>query len=69
MFPGDREEPERFSWNNSCEHILSLMADGRLEPKKLITHRMHYTDIKKAYEMAFNRDKTMLGVVFDWRDA
>ena len=69
MFPGDRVEPERFSWNNSCEHVLSLMADGKLEPKRLITHRMHYTDINAAYEMAYNREKTMLGVVFDWRDA
>ena len=45
------------------------MADGRLEPKRLITHRMHFTDITKAYEMAICLEKGMLGVVFDWRDA
>ena len=68
-FPGDRGAPERFSWNNSCAHVLSLMADGRLSPKRLITHRMPYRDMKQAYEMAYRREKEMLGVVFDWRGA
>ena len=45
------------------------MADGKLEPKKLVTHRLHYSEIKKAYDMAYNRQKTMLGVIFDWRGA
>ena len=43
------------------------MADGRLEPKRLITHRFPYTEIVQAYEMAYRREKSMLGVVFDWR--
>ena len=68
-FPGDRNEAERFSWNNSCTHVLSLMADGRLSPKRLITHRMPYQDMKMAYEMAYRREKEMLGVVFDWSEA
>lgn len=59
---------DRFSWNNSCAHVLSLMADGGLEPKRLITHRLPYHEMKKAYEMAYHREKEMLGVVFDWRD-
>ena len=48
-------------------HVLSLMADGRLEPKRLITHRFCYTDMGTAYEMAYRREKSMLGVIFDWR--
>ena len=68
-FPGERDTPARFSWNNSCAHVLSLMADGRLSPKRLITHRMPYRDMKQAYEMAYRREKEMLGVVFDWRGA
>ena len=44
------------------------MAGGRLQPRKTITHRMHYTEMKKAYDMASSRDKNMLGVVFDWTD-
>ena len=58
----------RFASDRSGDHILSLMADGLLEPKRLITHRFHYTEMVKAYEMAYNRDKSMLGVIFDWRN-
>lgn len=68
MFPGDRGAPERFSWNNCCTHVLSLMADGRLEPKRLITHRLPYRRMGEAYDMAERRDKNMLGVIFDWRE-
>ncbi len=50
------------------ERMLALMAGGRLQPSKTITHRMHYTEMKKAYDMASSRDKNMLGVVFDWTD-
>lgn len=63
LFPG-REE--RFSHRRECEYVLSLMADGKLEPKRLITHRMPYTDMAEAYEMIYRREKSMLGVIFDW---
>jgi len=62
------EFEDRFSWNRMCEYILSLMVDGGLEPKRLITHRLHYTEMAKAYEMATQREKAMLGVIFDWRN-
>jgi len=50
-----------------CAHMLSLMADNELEPKRLITHRLPYTDMSTAYEMAFRREKDMLGVIFQWQ--
>ena len=58
----------RFSADHAATHVLSLMADGRLEPKRLITHRFHYTEMVEAYEMAFHREKSMLGVIFNWQD-
>jgi len=58
----------RFAADHAATHVLSLMADGRLEPKRLITHRFHYTEMVKAYEMAFHRQKSMLGVIFNWQD-
>ena len=61
-------EGERFTRLRNAAHTLSLMEDGGLEPKRLITHRLHYGEMQKAYEMAFNRDKTMLGVIFQWKD-
>ncbi|MDP6039977.1 MAG: zinc-binding dehydrogenase [Candidatus Latescibacteria bacterium] len=51
-----------------CEHVLSLMAEEKLQPSRLITHRLHYTEITQAYEMAYNREKTMLGVIFNWQE-
>jgi len=62
------EAGPRLTRRRRAAHTLSLMADGRLEPKRAITHRMHYTEMKKAYDMAARREKNMLGVVFDWGD-
>ena len=50
-------------------HVLQLMADGVLKPSKLITHRLPYTSMQVAYDMAFKRDKSMINVVFDWTGA
>ena len=57
-----------FSRSRECAFVLDLMADGRLAPRKLITHRFPYQEMATAYEMAFNRDKSMLGVLFQWRE-
>jgi threonine dehydrogenase-like Zn-dependent dehydrogenase len=59
---------DRLSWNKQCEFVLQLMADGSLKPSQIITHRLHYSRMKEAYEMAYNREKTMLGVTFQWTD-
>jgi threonine dehydrogenase-like Zn-dependent dehydrogenase len=58
---------DSFSGDCTAVHMLALMADGNLEPKRLVTHRFHYTEIAEAYEMGYKREKSMLGVVFDWR--
>jgi threonine dehydrogenase-like Zn-dependent dehydrogenase len=58
-----------FSRHRECELVLDLMTDGRLSPRKLITHRFPYQEMATAYEMAFRRDKSMLGVLFQWQDA
>lgn len=59
---------DRFGAQRGCTHVLALMADGVLEPKRLVTHRFHYSDMVQAYEMAYHRDKSMLGVIFEWGD-
>ncbi|MCH2213241.1 MAG: zinc-binding dehydrogenase [Fuerstiella sp.] len=51
-----------------CEYVLDLMANGNLEPKRLITHRFHYSKMAEAYEMACRREKNMLGVIFQWNE-
>ena len=57
---------DRLSWNNQCDFVLKLMKENKVKPSELITHRLHYKDMQAAYEMAYNRDKQMLGVLFDW---
>ena len=64
----DRLEIDRYSPDRIAEHMIALMADGLLEPKRIITHRLGYTQMVEAYEMAYRRDKSMLGVVFNWKD-
>jgi L-iditol 2-dehydrogenase len=60
---------DRYAPDHVAAQMIGLMADGGLRPSTLITHRFHYSDMVQAYEMAFNREKSMLGVIFDWRDA
>lgn len=66
LYPGI--DQHRFNWSAACTHTLSLMNSSSLEPKRLITHRMHYTEMHRAYEMIFERDKNMMGVLFNWKD-
>ena len=72
LYPNDSGVPQtmldQYTADRTAAHILSLMADGRLEPKRLITHRFHYSEMAKAYEMAYAREKSMLGVIFNWQE-
>ena len=65
LYPGDQE---RFDSIRNCEYMLALMKDGKLEPKRLVTHRFGYTEMATAYDMPIQRDKSMLGVIFQWKD-
>ncbi len=58
---------DRFDGARLCAQMLDLMAEGRLKPSDLVSHRMPYTDMVTAYEMAYRREKNMLNVVFDWQ--
>ena len=59
---------DRYAWDNIADHVVSLMADGLLEPSRLVTHRYHYSEMVEAYEMAYHREKQMLGVIFNWQE-
>lgn len=63
-FPG--ADP-RFSVARGCEYLLSLMQDGSIQPARLVTHRLRPDHMVDAYEMAYHREKSMIGVLFDWR--
>lgn len=72
LYPDAGADPystsDRYAWDNIADHVVSLMADGLLEPSRLITHRFHYTEMVEAYEMAYHREKNMLGVIFNWQE-
>ena len=72
LYPAAGSDPyntaDRYAWDNIADHVASLMADGLLEPSRLITHRYHYSEMVEAYEMAYHREKNMLGVIFNWQD-
>ncbi|MEM7134803.1 MAG: zinc-binding alcohol dehydrogenase [Chloroflexota bacterium] len=61
---------DRYAWDRIADHVVALMASSNglpnLEPKRLITHRFHYSKMVEAYEMAYHREKSMLGVIFEW---
>ncbi|MEZ4677091.1 MAG: hypothetical protein R2932_23010 [Caldilineaceae bacterium] len=71
LYPDAGSDPlqsaDRYAWDRVADHVVALMADGRLEPKRLITHRFHYSEMVEAYEMAYHREKAMLGVIFNWQ--
>ncbi len=66
--PNAFQTADRYAWDNIADHVVSLMADGLLEPSRLITHRFHYSEMVEAYEMAYHREKQMLGVIFNWQE-
>lgn len=72
LYPDATGDPrttlDHYTADRTAAHILSLMEDGRLEPKRLITHHFHYREMAKAYEMAYAREKSMLGVIFNWQE-
>ena len=57
----------RFSFDRGLEYLLHLMEDGAICPGDLITHRLPYDQAVDAYEMAYHRDKSMIGVIFQWK--
>jgi threonine dehydrogenase-like Zn-dependent dehydrogenase len=57
----------RFNRVHGCEYLLDLIHERRLQPGRLVTHRLPYGRMLEAYEMAYRREKSMVGVVFDWR--
>jgi threonine dehydrogenase-like Zn-dependent dehydrogenase len=56
----------RFTIGRGCQYLLHLMEEEAIRPADLITHRLPYDRAHEAYEMAYRRDKSMIGAVFTW---
>jgi 2-desacetyl-2-hydroxyethyl bacteriochlorophyllide A dehydrogenase len=61
-------ETPYFPWTQSSnrQRILRMIHDGRLDVKRLITHRIPYFEIKEAYRLLREEKDKALGVVILW---
>lgn len=50
-------------------YLLELIEQRTIQPERLITHRLPYRDMAKAYEAAHKRDKSMVGTIFLWDES
>lgn len=55
----------RWTEQRNFEAVLSLMADGSLDPEPLITHRIPIEDSVRAYEVLTGPDES-LGIVLEY---
>ncbi len=62
-------QPEeiRFNLRRNLATIFEWMAAGVLDLSGLISHRIPYTRMRDAYELARTHDKSLTAAVFDWR--
>ena len=66
--PSDDYPPEyqRFTTTRVYRYILDLMERGRIDLAPIVTHHFPIARIKDACDLVVSKDKSVLGVVFDW---
>ncbi len=58
----------RWTEQRNFEAILDMMSDGKLDVKRLITHRFNFDDALTAYK-TLSDDKSTLGIILQYPDA
>ena len=56
----------RFNLRRNLEYILQTMASAAIDLRPLITHRLPATRMVEAYELASQREKSLIAAVFEW---
>lgn len=66
--PSDDYPPEyqRFTVKRIYRYLLDRMASGRLDLSPIPTRRFPIAQIKDAFEFALRKDKSTVGIIFDW---
>lgn len=59
----------RWTEQRNFEAVLDMMALGRIDPSRLITHRIPFAEAPTAYEMLVSGREEALGVVFEYPEA
>ncbi len=59
-----------FPWTQQYNRnqILRMISDGRLNVRRLISHKLPYTEAAEAYRLLRDEKDKSLGVVLDWND-
>jgi len=62
-------ETAYFPWTQQYNRrqILKMIADGRLDVKSLISHKMSYHEAEEAYRLLRDEKDKSLGIVLDWQ--
>jgi threonine dehydrogenase-like Zn-dependent dehydrogenase len=66
--PTDDYPPEyqRFTVKRIYRYILDLLARQRIDLSPIVTHRLPIAQIKDGFDLVVSKDKSVLGVVFEW---
>lgn len=59
-------EYQRFTVKRIYRYLLDRMASRRIDLSAIATHRFPIARIKDAFEMVLRKDKSAIGIVFDW---
>ncbi len=66
--PSDDYPPEyqRFTVKRIYRYILAQMSAGRVDMSHILTHRLPIGRIRDAFDLVLQKDRSALGIVFDW---
>jgi threonine dehydrogenase-like Zn-dependent dehydrogenase len=69
--PSDDYPPEyqRFTVKRMYRHILDLMSRTRIDLTPVVTHHFPIEQIRDAFDLVLSKDKSAIGIVFDWGGA
>jgi len=69
--PSDDYPPEyqRFTVKRIYRYLLAQMSAGRIDLSTLVTHRLPIARIRDAFDLVLRKDRSALGIVFDWNQS
>ena len=68
MHPNHETFMNRWTCRRDSDFFLELLEKKQISVKEMNTHRFHYTDAPKAYEMLMKDRTQALSVLIDWED-
>jgi threonine dehydrogenase-like Zn-dependent dehydrogenase len=69
--PADDYPPEyqRFTVKRIYRYILDLMSRRRIDLSPVVTHHFPVGRVRDAFDLVTSREKSAIGIVFDWNQA